>query len=354
LGGDEMNKKYRVILVSIIALLTVGMSACGTKKPFLVDSNPQGAMIVATPMEDKVNWTRVNGLYVFSETPLGETPKDVVVNFSKDTETIHLTVEKRGYTAAHSVLDLNAAPNLSFDLERIDGVSEKIFTKDELASENYAILPPYVGVYIHSGVGNLDKTEFSVDISREVTENISAELSTVVDGSNKQMAYINMDEALSDEWQNFSDRLNSYLLKLNKKRLPYYSLPPLVSSQVKGFEPFLEKLTKQPGNDRPYLVYAWSKCVSETTGRKVGNVVFGILGAATTGVYAGMGQSFYYDPTAFNPDSGTLTILFVIDAKTSEVVHMEHRVFADITKESACKKMATDIGKFPENDTKKK
>lgn len=336
----------RILMVGLLAMLLAG---CGTKKQFAIDSNPRGALIVGSSRSGF--GTTANGQYLFSEAPLGETPKDVTVNFSEDTDTVQVSIEKRGYEVASSVLDLNSTSNFSVDLKRITGVSEKVFTKEELASGTYAMLQPFVEVHIHSGVGRLDKTEYSAPASQMITEGMTNEVAKVVNGTNKQLSRAVLDETLLKDWREMSAELNAYLLKLNENRLAYYSLPPLVNAQVKGFQPFLEKLAQQ-GNTAPHLVYVWNKCVSETTGRKVGNVMLAILGGVAQGGGAAMGMAFYYDPTAFNPDSGTLTVVFVIDAKTSEVVHMERRVYPDIMHEAALKRVATILGKFPQGEEK--
>ena len=49
-----------------------------------------------------------------------------------------------------------------------------------------------------------------------------------------------------------------------------------------------------------------------------------------------------------------MVFIYVIDAKTSEVVHIEQRVFPDITNADALNALAAAVGKFPFMDEKLK
>jgi len=207
-----------------------------------------------------------------------------------------------------------------------------------------------VEVHIRSGVGRLDKVELSPEASQKVTEELNVELVNTIGGNNKQIYQAAIDASLKTDWQNLLLNLNKYLLKLGADRLPYYSLPPYVTANVEGFKPFIERFNNQPGNDKPYLLYLWNKCITETTGRQAGNLMLSVLGPVATVA----SRSYVYDPAAFLPNSGTLVVIYVIDAKTSEVVHIEQRVFSDITDGDALRAMASAISKFPIIDEKKK
>ncbi len=156
--------------------------------------------------------------------------------------------------------------------------------------------------------------------------------------------------AQNDYWPNLSSELNQYLLKLNPNRLQHYSLPPYAMADVKGLKTFIERYGNRPGNEKPYLVYVWSKCFTETKGRRTGNLLLSAVGPAVSS----MNRSYVYDPAAFQPYSSTMVFIYVIDAKTSEVVHIEQRVFPDITNADALNALAAAIGKFPFMDEKLK
>lgn len=159
-----------------------------------------------------------------------------------------------------------------------------------------------------------------------------------------------IDGVLKTDWPDLSLDLNKYLLKLNPNRLQHYSLPPYVTANVKGFKPFIERYGNQPGNEKTYLVYVWNKCITETKGRQIGNLLLTAVGPAVSAV----NRSYIYDPAAFLPNTATLVFIHVIDAKTSEVVHIEKRVFPDITNVDALRALADAIVKFPALDEKTK
>lgn len=333
--------------------ITILLSACGTKKNFIVDSDPIGALLVAQPKE---GFPVVKGTTIYKETPISETPVTLPITFLSDSTKTTLIAEKRGYTSSSYDLNKDSAETVHFTLQKIDGVPEATFDKKDLPSAEFSLLPLFVEVHVRSGVGRLDSLDVSPDVSRKVTDELTAELLKSLNGNKTQVYPATLDAPLKTDWQNLSSAMNKYLLKLDANRLPYYSLPPYITTNVEGSKSFLAKLSNQPENHKPYLLYVWSKCITETTGRKVGNIMLSLLGAATMGVSqaTGTGFQYIYDPSAFYPDSGTLVVLCVIDAKTSEVVHIEQRVFPDITDDDALKNMASTIAKFPVVDAKKK
>lgn len=331
--------------------LTMLLSACGTTKNFAVDSNPKGALVVAKAKE---GFPIVKGATVYKDTPLCETPTTFPITFMADSTKATLIAEKRGYTSASCDLDKTSAETVHFALQKIDGVPEATFKKEDLSSAQFTLLPLYVEVHVRSGVGRLDSLDLSPEASQKAMDELTAEVLKSLAG-NSHIHPAAIDAPLKTDWQTLTPDFNKYVLKLDANRLPYYSLPPYITTNVEGFRPFLGRLAVQPGNDRPYLLYVWSKCITETAGRQVGNVLFSILGAATAGysTAAGTGFQHIYDPSAFAPDSGTLVMMCVIDAKTSEVVHIEQRVFPDITDEDALKAMASNISTFPAVAAKK-
>lgn len=327
------------------------VSACGTTKSFTVNSNPNGALIVIQPKEGN---PYVKGLGVFSPTPLGETPLTTPVTFLSDTTRADFIAEKRGYASSSVAVNKDSAEAVSLELKRIDGVSETTFKKEDLLLKKYLLLPVFVEVHVRSGVGALGKREYSPEVSRKIADELNAELSKTLGSGDKSIRQLVLDESLKNSWQGLSSGLNEYFLRLDAKRLSYYSLPPYVTGKVEGFKPVIEKLKNQPEGDSRHLIYLWAKCITETSGRKAGNVALAIFGAAAKGVgAAAYGVSIPYNPAAFNPDSGTLVTLYVIDPKTSEVLYMDHQVFEDITDPDELRNMVSRIIDFPDMDKKK-
>jgi len=336
----------------VAGCLTMLLSACGTTKNFAVDSSPKGALVVA---QAKEGYPVVKGATVYRDMPLCETPTTVPITFMGDTTKATLIAEKRGYTSASCDLDKTSTETVHFALQKIDGVPEATFDKKDLPSAEFSLLPLYVEVHVRSGVGRLDSLALSPEASQKAMDELTTEVLKSLAGTNSHIHPAAIDAPLKTDWQTLTPDFNKYVLKLDANRLPYYSLPPYITTSVEGFRPFLGRLVDQPGNDRPYLLYVWSKCITETAGRQVGNVLFSLLGAATAGYSTAAGTGFHhiYDPSAFAPDSGTLVMMCVIDAKTSEVVHIEQRVFPDITDDDALKAMASAISAFPAVAVKK-
>jgi hypothetical protein len=331
--------------ISLIILAIALLAACGTTKNFTIDSNPSGALVILQKHEPE--WS-------LPEEPVGETPLNTSVTFFSDKSTASIKTEKRGYSSESLSVNKDSLEAVHFDLKKIEGVPEATFRKEFLSSAKYILLPAFVEVYIHSGVGRLDKTEYSQEVSKKVEDGLNSELERAVETEHKKIQRLALDESRTNDWKTLSENLNKYLLKLNAQRLAYYSLPPYLASNVEGIKPFLDQLPVSTPDGNTYLLYIYGKCVSETSGRKVGNVLLSLLGAAAMGVSqaTGSGFQYIYDPTAFNPDSGTLAVIYVIDAKTSEVVHIEQRVFPDITDPDELKKMASVVCKFPYIDKK--
>jgi len=343
-GGLEMKRNNRhgsKLLFSALFLLL--LTACGTTaKNLVVDSSPQRALVVVQPVEGFPSLL-VKGELVMRETSLGETPAAVEVRFMSDAAKVTLTAEKRGYASSSREVTKDSTVPVFFDLKRLDGVPEATFKPENLALESYSLLPTFVEVHIRSGVGRLDKVEFSPQSSRKVTEELNTELARTLASGSGQIHQVSIDASLQPDWQNIVTNLNAYLLQLNPTRLRYYSLPPYLNSKVGGFKPFIGRFSAQQGKDKPYFLYVWIKCIAETAGRKAGNILLSALGPVATVANRG----YVYDPAAFLPNSGTLVVIHVIDAKSSEVVHIEQHAFADITDGEALRALAGAIGKYP-------
>ena len=338
------------LTIILAATLLISLMACGTTvKSYTINSNPKGIPVFAQPQEGHAS-ILVNGNLVTRETKLCETPATVSARLMSETTKVILTAGKRGYTSSPYELNKDSAEAIFFDLKRIDGVPETTFKKEDLASGRFFLLPAYVEVVVQSGLGRMVKFEQSPYDSRKVMEALNAALTAKIGGADQQVHQARIDDAVKTDWPNLSSELNQYLLKLNPNRLQHYSLPPYAMADVKGLKIFIERYGNRPGNEKPYLVYVWSKCFTETKGRQAGNLLLSAVGPAVSS----MNRSYVYDPAAFQPYSSTMVFIYVIDAKTSEVVHIEQRVFPDITNADALNALAAAIGKFPFMDEKLK
>lgn len=348
-GGNGKRMNCSNIFTLLMVLLLPVLHGCGTTKNFTVDSAPKGALVVLKP---KVGNPSINGHILMRETVVGETPVTTPITFLEDTSECELLIEKRGFEQASRVVGKDSAESIQFNLKRKQKVAESLFRKNALDTSTFIVLPAYAEVHVHSGVGRLDKIEESAELSGKLTGEMN---SALIAGARGNAAF----KALSDvwtveekgEWQDLVIRTNRYLRTLDPKRLSYYSDPPYISNTVPGIAQFLQKIKAKQGKETRYVLYVTAKCVTETSGRKAGNIALALLGAASQGASrAAYGFTPYYDYSAFQPDSGTLAVLYVIDADTSEVLHIEHRTYDDVTDIDVLQKMADSLARFPHLD----
>ena len=326
----------RMSAIIFIVFATLLISACGTTRNFVIDSNPKGALITSQLQSDNAYLTLV------SARNYGETPTKAAIVFSSEDSKYSATAEKRGYAPATCMLDQNSKELVTFDLKRLEGISEKVFNRAMLPSGAYIFLPAFVEVMIHSGYGNWDKYEYAPDISKKIMDDLNSELAKPIASNTTRLRGLHLKEDLVKDWSALSPELNQYLQKLDPKKLSYSSLPPYINANVQGYKSVIKKDRNLSGGSEPYLLYIKAKCISETTGRKVGNVIGTILAT-------GRG----YSTAPFDSNSSTLVVMYVIDAKTSEVLYIDQIVFPDITDPDAFKSMVTAILTFPDLVLKK-
>lgn len=330
-----MMKKSTLLLVLVLAAGFIG--GCGTVKRVSIESNPQNALIM-THEKENVD----DSFFVDYRDP---TPGEYRVNIWGKEKKVYVTAEKRGYKASTQVVTKETGPRLSFDLERIEGVPEKVFEKENLAAGTFGLLPVDIEVLIYSGAGNVGKKKFSAEKSGAVTDTLFTSLLEVFKENDRVRQVIAPGVPLMEEWGRVSGPLKDFVTGLNIRRLGYYGLPPLIDEKVEAFGDFRGKLVGEGDGNPPYLLYIWGKCVSETKGRKAANLILGVLGGAMSGIYPYM----LYDPSAFEPRSGTLVVFYVIDAVTSEVLYIEPRYFrADISKAKGMEAVVGNLSRFPD------
>jgi len=332
----SVNRSFKISLIIFFAC--VSLTACGTSKSYVMDSNPKGALII---QHDK---PVIEESFILNVMYRGETPTQADVRFFGSIDTYYFTAEKRGYAPSiQKVTKESDLATITFNMNRIEGVPTEIFKKENLLSGKFVLLPTDVEVIIHSGIGRMDKKEYSLEISKKVTGDLNGALARAFNNSQSKQVSVSTG-SLEKDWEALSGNVKTYLLKLNYKRLNYYSLPPYINSKVPAFKSFSETAKGQTGSDPSYLIYIWARCISETKGRKIGNIFVGTAAAAR----ASIRPAFYYDPSAFNPDSGTMAVIYVIDANTSEVLYIEPRDFGyDITDPDDLNKVADILSKFP-------
>ncbi|MCP5108821.1 MAG: hypothetical protein GY950_35890, partial [bacterium] len=334
----------KIMLIAALAAAAVLITGCGTVKKVNIQSNPPNALVMVHENE--------NVDESFFVDYCDPTPGLYSVNLWGKEKIRYVTAEKRGFRPATQAVTKETGPQLSFDLQPIEGVPEKVFKKENLLSGTFDLLPVRVDVKIHSGIGALGKQKFNPELSDTVSENFYNALGSAVKENQRIYSPPIQDEGLLEEWGGLSGKLKDFASKLNIKRLDYYGTPPYIEKKVDGFKGFTGKLVNGNGKPSDYLLYIWGKCVSETKGRKTGNILMGLLGAAMHGV----NPTMYYNPSAFNPTTGTLVVLYVIDAATSEVLYIEPIYFRrDISKDKGMAAVVDVISQFPQiNENKEK
>jgi hypothetical protein len=332
-----------MVLPALAILVMLLLTGCGTTRRFNIQSDPEGALVTVhngPKLEDSL----------FKENA-GVTPVKKPLVFLKG-ESRFITVEKRGYEPATLEVSSQTRPDLAMQLERIPDASTEIFDQQKLQSAVFVLLPVEVEVTVHSGVGRLDKRNLSPEKSQAAAAQLDDELLRRCAGRPLQPLSRPGTETIRSQWQSLEPELQRVLLKLDAARLDFTSRPTLLRDQLAGFGTFCDELNRVWPDSPPFLLFVWARCTSETKGRKTGNLLLGLLGAAASGAAAAMGNnSFFYDPSAFNPDSGTLAMLYVIDARTTEVVHIEPHLFGhDLTKADQLARFAEIVANFPTID----
>ncbi len=333
----------------LLGLVLSGITGCGTTKKFSIQSDPEGALVIKhdeETIEESTEWRTVY---------CGETPAEQKVHFINDDAAYFFTAEKRGYEQVTRSVTKESDLNIIFDLNRIEDVIPREFIKDDLRKGTYILLPADVEVTIHSGVDNFDKKEYSPEMSARVTDEFNRELTVVFEQKREDNKLLVPDDSVKEEWIGMREDVKTYLKTLEPRRLKYYARLPLVNEKVDFFNQFLIQSDDQTEAAGEYYLYIYVTCVSETAGRKAGNVALSILASAAGGYGQAIGVGFSQSYYCFPSTSGTLVIINVIDKETSEVLYIEPIFFGyDITKEKYLKKVIDKILEFPEMDENKK
>jgi len=324
---------YLWLLIGITFLL----AGCGTTKSFVINSEPEGALVIKHSVEN-------HSYRPYSIIYLNETPTKEKVWFL-GSEPSYFTAEKRGYKASTQCVTKNSTETILFRLEKINGVSEKILSREELKTKNFILLPPEVEIVYHGGVGAMHKYKYSLKVSKEVTSEFNR-LLTESCNKDSQIKPIMLSETLQDNWNSLSEDFKRQLKTLNPQRLKYYSTPPYIAPSVKNFEEFSNSIINQ--DRESLLLYIYGKCVTPSKGRIFGNIALSGVSAVMEGVHAAQGRSYYSEPNAFRLDSSTLIVLYIIDPHSSEVLNIDSILFnIDISKPNTLPRIVQSINQFP-------
>jgi len=283
-------------------ITTLLLSSCATRN-FVCNSVPEHALISVHRNPD-LNTTSFgpysNVLFT------SETPANVKLQFMGKSDKYYLTAEKRGYLPITKVINKDSSLNKTFNLQKIDGVSEAIYPAENLKSATFYLLPPKINFLYHKGSGGFQRYEYSDKDSKKIKEDFMKDISA----KNKPFLYLlNVDgkNACKAYKDSLPNEIINYLSDISAKRLNYYAKPPSLDSLVRKCGDIRDALQNHPAvNNHQYFVCMSAKCISQTAGRVVGEI---FLTAASSS----------HIPTM---DTGTTLTLYIIDAKTLEVVHV--------------------------------
>ena len=318
-------------LASVAAL-----SGCGTTRQFAVESNPAGGLIIehSQPNLD-------DSALLESD---GETPGTASVVFFGNTPH-YVTVQKRGYEPATAKLEESSAEVVNLELKPIPGVSKTQPDQEAARNGRYLVLPVDVDLQMKTGVGAVGHLEPAPLEAERLTGLLREQLAgRLAEGDGRLLAAWPGSPQLLETWDKVVAPLHKTLRGLRPGLVAYRPRPPLLD-EVEAFAEARRSLGPDDGDGR-YLLYVWCRAVSETKGRKAGNVLAMLAGAVVEGVnptYASISN-----PAVFNPSSGVIVLFYVVDPVTSEVVLIvPYQVDADLTKQRSIAAVGDIIAGFP-------
>ncbi len=331
------KKKYGIVLL-IPSLLLVN---CATRH-FMVQTVPEGALVTSQHLLNDSTKSMFLGYH-------DESPTKATILFLGKKDKYAINAEKRGYYPSSMIVTKNSPLDIIFEMDTIPGISKKSFDTSTVKNNNYLFLPGNVEVYLHSGVGNLDKYTISSELSTGCTVDLNSILATEL-LNNKQSEIIPLDSFENKaDWDSLSNKLTQYLLSLDIRKLDYYGVPPVVDTLLYEYsycKDIIDKNCQQTGDK--YLVYLWIKGITETSGRKIGNAMMLVANAAVEGYHTAQGSAYYSDPSAFFSDTGSLVMFYIIDPVSYELVHvMQLKTGYDITKDGQLIELTNRMTKFP-------
>jgi hypothetical protein len=322
---------HKLLLKAVFFIVCVFiLTGCGTTRTYHVTSRPEGALVMVHEKEEPED-----SLFTSFH---GHTPVDHKLTYFEG-DHYYITVEKRGYERATRMVDDQSGGDLEFDLTRITGVEEQTFDPEKLTDARFFLLPVDIEVLIHSGVGALDKREHSESESHRVSEAMDTQLRAwLTQHSSRIQLDPVLNSALQQQWRIFVNALRSWIEKVKAERLPYYSRPLIIKEKVEGFSAFIKQIGTSFTEQKLFLLYVHGRCISETASRRFGNAFLSPLATL----------KFGGPQAAYASDTGTTLFFYIIDAQTTELLHIEQYTFPhNATVDEQLRSLVEAIGKLP-------
>lgn len=323
---------YYLLIIAFLTLFFI--SGCFTNKNFMINSEPEGALVIRHHKEN------IDDPLSFKKF-IGETPAKDKITFIGSDDRSYYTLEKRGYRGVTESVTEQSQEAIAVKLERIDGIPETLFDRQNLKNSKLYLLPVRFDIVLHGGVGAIDRYKVSPKLSEDISSRFYQSLLSA-----NHIVKVPFNDKLQKDWDASSDDINAFLLKINSKRLQYYAYPPFISKKVPGFNAG-ESVKDEDG--KVYLLYVYGKCVKPSGGRIAGNAALNVASGAVEGYHAAQGRSYTSDSSSFSLDSNTLVSIYVIDPDTSEVLTAETVVYPmDITDPKAFEMIKLSVCRFPD------
>ncbi len=312
-----MKRIIHVLVFYTIVVVSVFFQNCSTRH-FIINSTPDSSMVVmCTSSKALIPGERVCGL-----TPV----KNTITFFGKN-DTYYFFSMNRNYEADTVFVTRDSALTINFELKKAYDFPAEQPVAERLADAEFCLLPVNAEVFLHKGVGNLDKYVKSEALSKEVTDSLDLKLKTVCHDSS--LCYFSLEDVDDYRvWEPVSQKLKTYLLSLNSQLMPYYTLSPWVSGPILEKMPVFQPIPQDMPSEKQYWIYVWCKSIKPTAGRIVGN----IAATMATGVVEGYNAAMYGTPIntsnadAFAIDYQTIWMVSVIEPDTGEIISIEHYV----------------------------
>jgi len=258
-------------------------------------------------------------------TACGTTPVKKTVTFFGKGDTYSFVAMKRNYEPDTIFVTRESQETIDFNLKEISDIHSGSTRLNENADKKICLLPVDPEIFLHKGVGNLDKYEKSNDLSNEVEDSLNLKLSAICRDSGMHYVCLkDLNEKI--DWKLTRNELSNYLLSLDLNLLPYYAKPPALSeSIVEKLSCANNHLEQEPLPDQPYWLYVWCKSIKPTSGRILGNIGAnigaGALQGYETAVYGR--PTTYIDPDAFALDYQTIYMVAMIEPESGELLSLE-------------------------------
>ncbi len=304
----------------VFSLVLVIVSSCGTVRQFQVRTIPEGALLLK---QDQ--W--------LSTKPI-ETPENEKIRFLSKSEEYKLIAMKRGYLPDTVIVNRESLADVTFRMQRVEGVSTELPAKPDFLRDKALLLPLDVNFKWHKGVGKLDKFETDDELSIKCAEELTRALS-----GNPVFEPVKPTEKLTSFRALENNALMLRLSKIHPAFLNYYARPVILKDLIEAndWQTISDYLST---SDVKYLMYINCISVRPTAGRIIGNIAVSV---ASSTMYT-IGYLPFYDPSAFYQDNSTLASIYIIDPKTCEVVDIQQVIVSyDIYKSEQIEKLAGQI-----------